>query len=345
MAMPNGRFKKAGHSSVKKMAIPKLTGTITGDTLSTRAVPVAFERPAFSRPYTYMRYKVPNKNDDDKAAGAIAKLMDEDVTLKAVNDVENRQMLLYGIGEQQLDLAVSKLLNKYKVQIELLKPKFAFRETISKKAKAQGKYKKQSGGHGQYGDVLMEFEPSGERDKPYVFEEKVVGGAVPKNFFPAVEKGIAESVEKGPLAAYPVVGVKAVLTDGSYHPVDSSEMAFKMAAKLAFRNAYMEAGPVLLEPIGTIVVNVPEQFTGDVMGDFNKRRARVLGMNPDDNGNQIIAADIPVSEIFGYYTKLCSMTGGLGEFSYEFARYEQAPEHIAKKEIEERASKVDKIEV
>lgn len=326
-------------------AIPKLINTNTGDTLTTKAVPILFQAPSFSKPYTYMRYKVPNKNDDDKVANALNKLMDEDVTLKAVNDSENKQLLLYGIGDQQLEMAVSKLLNKYKVQIELTKPKFAFRETISKKAKAQGKYKKQSGGHGQYGDVQMEFEPSGDREKPFVFEEKIVGGSVPKNFFPAVEKGIAESVEKGPLAAYPVVGIKAVLLDGSYHPVDSSEMAFKMAGKLAFRNAYMEAGPILLEPIGTIVVHVPEEFTGDIMGDFNKRRARVLGMNPDEKGNQIIAADIPMSELFGYSTKLCSMTGGLGEYSYEFSRYEQAPDQIAKKEIEERAHKVEKLDV
>ena len=326
-------------------AIPKLTNTVTGDTLSTKAIPIQFEVPAFPKPYTYMRYRVVNKNEEDKASSALTKLMDEDVTLKVVNDKENKQLLLYGIGDQQLEIVVSKLLNKYKVQIELSKPKFAFRETISKKAKAQGRYKKQSGGHGQYGDVLMEFEPSGDKETPYIFEERIVGGSVPKNFFPAVEKGISESVEKGPLAAYSVVGVKAILVDGSYHPVDSSEMAFKMAAKLAFRNAYMEAGPILLEPIGTIVVHVPEQYTGDVMGDFNKRRARVLGMNPDENGNQIIAADIPMSELFGYSTKLCSITGGLGEFSYEFARYEQAPDQIAKKEIAERANKIDKLEV
>lgn len=325
-------------------AIPKLTNTITGDTLSTKAIPILFDAPTFSIPYTYMRYKVTNKGDEDKAATALAKLMDEDVTLKIVNDKENRQLLIYGIGDQQLEIAVSKLFNKYKVQLELSKPKFAFRETITKNAKAQGKYKKQSGGHGQYGDVWIEFEPLADKEVSCKFEEKVVGGAVPKNFYPAVEKGIEESVVKGPLAAYPVVGIKATLVDGSSHPVDSSEMAFKMAAKLAFRNAYMKVGPILLEPIGTIVIHAPEQFTGDIMGDLNKRRARVLGMTPDDNGSQIIAADIPMSELFGYSTRLCSITGGLGEFSYEFARYEQAPDHISKKEIEERASKVDKLE-
>lgn len=325
-------------------AIPKLNNTVTGDTLSTKAKPVLYENPTFSKPYTYMRYKVTNKGEDDKAAVALSKLMDEDVTLKVVNDTENRQLLIYGIGDQQLEIAVSKLMTKYKVQIELSKPKVAFRETITKNAKAQGKYKKQSGGHGQYGDVWMEFEPLSDKNIAYKFEEKVVGGSVPRNFFPAVEKGIEESVLKGPLAAYPVVGVKAVLVDGSSHPVDSSEMAFKMASKLAFRNAYLKAEPILLEPIGTIVIHVPESFTGDIMGDLNKRRARVLGMTPDESGNQIIAADIPISELFGYATKLCAITGGLGDYSYEFARYEHAPEHIAKKEIEERANKVDKLE-
>lgn len=325
-------------------AIPKLTNTVTGDSLSTKAIPILFDPPVFSIPYTYMRYKVVNKGDEDKASTALVKLMDEDVTLKAIHDKENHQLLLYGIGDQQLEIAVSKLLNKYKVQIELSRPKFAFRETITKKAKAQGKYKKQSGGHGQYGDVWMEFEPLTDKEISYKFEERVVGGAVPKNFFPAVEKGIEESVIKGPLAAYPVVGIKTILVDGSSHPVDSSEMAFKMASKLAFRNAYMNSAPILLEPIGTVVIHVPEQFTGDIMGDLNKRRGRVLGMTPDDNGNQIIAADIPMSELFGYSTRLSSMTGGLGDYSYEFARYEQAPEHISKKEIEERAGKVDKLE-
>jgi len=325
-------------------AISKLTNTVTGDTLSTKSIPIIFDALAFTKPYTYMRYSITNKGDEDKVATALSKLMEEDVTLKVINDKENRQLLIYGIGEHQLELAVSKLFNKYKVKIELSKPKFAFRETITKSARAQGKYKKQSGGHGQYGDVLMEFEPLDDREISYRFEEKVVGGSVPKNFYPAVEKGIEESVVKGPLAAYPVVGIKAILVDGSSHPVDSSEMAFKMASKLAFRNAYTKLDPILLEPIGTIVIHTPEQFTGDIMGDLNKRRGRVLGMSLEEIGSQIIAADIPMSELFGYSTKLCSITGGLGEFSYEFARYEQAPEHIAKKEIEDRASKVDKLD-
>ena len=288
-----------------------------------------------------MRYKAKNKGDEDKISQALQKMMQEDTTLKAVNDSENGQTLLYGIGEQQLDVVASKLLTKYKVEIELSRPKVAFRETIRKKADVEYKYKKQSGGHGQYGHVKMTFEPSGDLEQPYVFEQIVVGGAVPKNFFPAVEKGIQEAVQKGPMAAYPVVGVKAVLYDGSYHPVDSSEMAFKMAATQAFKKGFMEAGPVLLEPIASMKVIVPDTYTGDIMGDLNKRRGRVLGMNPVDGGKQEILADVPYTELYGYNTELRSMTGGAGEFSYEFARYEQAPSDVQEKEIAARASKVD----
>ena len=326
-------------------AVAKLTVTQTGDTLAVRTAPIVYHKPEISIPYTYMRYKTKTKGDDDKVASALSKLMEEDLTLKAVGDSENRQTLLYGIGDQQLDVVVSKLLNRYKVEIELSKPKFAFRETIRKKVEVQGKYKKQSGGHGQYGDVKMEFEPSGDLEKPYVFEERVFGGAVPRNYFPAVEKGIQECVLKGPLAAYPVVGVKATLVDGSYHPVDSSEMAFKMAATMAFKKGFMDANPVLLEPIASLKVTVPDKFTGDVMGDLNRRRGRVLGMNSNHNGKQVIEADIPMSELFGYNTDLRSMTGGIGVYEYEFNRYEQAPGDVQKKEVEARASKVDQLEV
>ncbi len=325
-------------------AVAKLSNSVTGDTLSTKAKPITYGRPDISVPYNYMRYKAKNKGDEDKISGALAKLMDEDLTLKAVNDAENRQTLLYGIGDQQLEVAVSMLLNRYKVEIELSKPKVAFRETIRGKVKVQGKHKKQSGGHGQYGDVHIEFEPSGDLEQAYVFDEKVFGGAVPKNFFPAVEKGIQESTLKGPLAAYPVVGVKATLVDGSYHPVDSSEMAFKTAAKLAFKKGFLEAKPVLLEPIVSLKVTAPDKFTGDIMGDLNKRRGRVLGMNPDHKGNQIIEADVPMAEIIGYSTDLRSMTGGMGDYSYTFSRYEQAPSDVQEKEIKERASKVENIE-
>ncbi|MCC8061131.1 MAG: elongation factor G [Clostridiales bacterium] len=326
-------------------AVAKLNVTQTGDTMAVRSAPILYHRPEISIPYTYMRYNTVTKGDEDKVSTALAKLMDEDLTLRAVNDKENRQLLLYGIGDQQLEVVVSKLQNRYKVEIELSKPKFAFRETIRKKVEVQGKYKKQSGGHGQYGDVKMEFEPSGDLEKPYVFEERVFGGAVPKNYFPAVEKGVQESCVKGPLAAYPVVGVKATLVDGSYHPVDSSELAFKTAAMMAFKKGFMDANPVLLEPIASLKVTVPDKFTGDVMGDLNRRRGRVLGMNSDHHGKQIIEADIPMSELFGYNTDLRSMTGGIGMFEYEFSRYEQAPGDIQKKEVEARAGKVDSLDV
>ena len=317
-------------------AISKLDAE-TGDTISTKACPIRFDNMEFSVPYTYKAYRAKNKGDDDKIASGLAKLMQEDMTMRVVNDSENRQTLLYGIGDQQLDIIVSKLLTKYKVDIELDRPRVAFRETIRKNSDVDSKYKKQSGGHGQYGHVKMRFEPSGDLETPYVFEQVVVGGAVPKNYFPAVEKGIQDSVIKGPMAGYPVVGVKAVLYDGSYHPVDSSEMAFKTAANMAFKKGFMEASPVLLEPIASMKVTVPDKFTGDVMGDLNKRRGRVLGMNPDHKGNTIIEADVPMSEIYGYSTTLRSMTGGAGDFAYEFARYEQAPADVQEKEIAARA--------
>lgn len=321
-------------------AITKLNDVQTGDTLSTKAVPIRFDPIKVSTPYTYLRFKTKNKGDDDKVSQALGKLMDEDLTLKVVNDKENRQTLIYGLGEQQLEIVVSKLFNRYKVEIELSKPKVPFRETIRKKVRVQGRHKKQSGGHGQFGDVHMEFEPSGDSDKPFVFEEKIFGGSVPRNYFPAVEKGLAESVLKGPLAGYPVVGIKATLVDGSYHPVDSSEMAFKLATIQAFKQGIMEATPILLEPIASMKVLIPDKFTGDIMGDLNKRRGRVLGMNPVVGGKQEIVADIPMSEIFGYSTDLRSMTGGIGEFSFEFERYEPAPADVQAKVIEESAKRM-----
>ena len=323
-------------------ALAKLSKVTTTDTLSTKANPILYIRTQISTPYTCMRYKAKNKGDEDKISQTLQKLMQEDLTLKNVNDSENGQTLLYGMGDLHLEVTASKLLEKYKVEIGLTKPKVAFRETIRKKADVEYKYKKQSGGHGQYGHVKMTFEPSGDLETPYVFEQTVVGGAVPKNYYPAVEKGLAEAVLKGPMAAYPVVGVKAVLYDGSYHPVDSSEMAFKTAAIQAFKKGFMEASPVLLEPISSLKVIVPDKYTGDVMGDLNKRRGRVLGMNPIDGGKQEILADVPTMELYGYTTSLRAITGGSGDYSYEFARYEQAPSDIQEKEIEARANKVEK---
>ena len=322
-------------------AIAKLTKARTGDTLSTKAQPIQYGKTEISTPYTYKRYKAVNKADIDKISQSLQKMMNEDLTLKVVNDGANRQTLICGMGDQHLDVVVSRLLNEYKVQIELDKPRVAYRETIRKKSDVEYKYKKQSGGHGQYGHVKMTFEPSGDMETPYVFDQIVVGGAVPKNFFPAVEKGLQDSVGKGPLAAYPVVGVKAVLYDGSYHPVDSSEMAFKMATIQAFKKGFMEATPTLLEPIYSIKVTAPDSYTGDIMGDLNKRRGRVLGMTPIAGGKQIIEADIPMSSLDGYCTDLRSMTGGRGDYSYTFARYEQAPSDVQEKEVAARASQLE----
>ncbi|MDO4519185.1 MAG: elongation factor G [Eubacteriales bacterium] len=322
-------------------AIAKLQSVQTGDSLATKANPIVYPKTVISTPYTYKRYKAVKKGEEDKIAQALAKMTSEDKTLRIVNDGANKQTLIYGIGDQHLDIVVSKLKERYKVDVELTKPKVAFREAIRKSSDVEGKHKKQSGGHGQYGHVKMRFEPLDNMEIPYEFEQVVVGGAVPKNYFPAVVKGLEECVLKGPLAAYPVVGVKATLYDGSYHPVDSSEMAFKMATIIAFKEGFMKASPVLLEPIVSMKVTVPDKYTGDVMGDLNKRRGRVLGMNPDHDGNTIIEADVPELEIYGYSTDLRSMTGGTGSFSYEFARYEQAPNDIQTKEIEARKNKLD----
>ena len=321
-------------------AIGRLSSTTTGDSLATKANPVQFDRPKVSVPYEYKSYHAKNKGDEDKVSQALSRLMEEDLTLRIVNDKENRQSLLYGIGEQHLEVAASKLAQRFKVEIELAKPRVAYRETIRKKSTAEYKYKKQSGGHGQYGHVIIDFEPSGDMEKPYEFAENVFGGAVPRNFFPAVEKGIADSVEAGPLAGYPVVGIKATLTGGSYHDVDSSEMAFKTATIQAFKQGVMDATPILLEPIATIKVVAPERFTGDIMGDLNKRRGRVLGMNPLHNRQQEIMAEVPMSALCGYSTDLRSMTVGIGTYSYEFARYEPAPSDVQAKVCDESAKAV-----
>ena len=319
-------------------ALAKLDDAKTGDTYAEKGTSVSYPIPELTKPYTYMRYIVPNKGEDDKASAALTKLSAEDVSLKVVNDSANSQMLLYAIGDQALDVAKSKLLARYKVEIQFEEPRVAFKETITKESDVQGKHKKQSGGHGQYGDVRMRFSPSGDNEKAYVFEEQVVGGTVPRNFFPAVEKGVQECVVAGPLAGYPVVGVRAVLYDGSYHPVDSSEQAFKTATALAFKDGFLKAGPVLLEPIMNLKVTVPNDYTGDVMGDLNKRRGRVLGMNPILGGKQVIEAEIPEMELFGYCTVLRSMTGGIGAYEVNFDHYEQAPRDIQEKEVAKKAA-------
>ena len=319
-------------------AMAKLSVTGTGDTIAVRNAPVLYHGPQLSTPYTYMAYRAENKADEDKLSTALQRMMEEDKTLKLVSDPENRQSLIYGIGDQQLEVVQSMIKERYNVGLVLEKPRFAYRETIKKTVKVQGRHKKQSGGHGQYGDVIMEFSPSGDLETPYVFEEKVFGGSVPKNYFPAVEKGIQECCKKGPLAGYPVVGLKAVLLDGSYHPVDSSEQAFKTAASLAFKDGFMKAQPVLLEPIASLKVTVPDQNTGDIMGDLTKRRGRVLGMTALHNGKQLIEAELPMSSLYGYNTDLRSITGGAGVYEYAFVRYEQAPGDIQNKIVAENAA-------
>ena len=319
-------------------ALTKQNDLSTGDTLSTKATPIQYAKAEISTPYTYMRYRAVNKGDIDKIAQAMSKIAAEDPTFKNVNDSANGQTLIYGIGDLHLQVIQSELKNEYKCEITVEKPKVAFRETILRNSDVEYKYKKQTGGHGQYGHVKIKFGPADDQTVPYVFDEMVVGGAVPKNYFPAVEKGIAESVVSGPLAAYPVVGVHATLYDGSYHPVDSSEMAFKTASKQAFKKGFMQANPVLLEPIVNLKVTVPDSYTGDVMGDLNKRRASILGMTPVPGHKQIVEADVPMMELFDYSTTLRSMTGGRGDYSYEFARYQQAPADIQSKEVAARAA-------
>lgn len=314
-------------------AVTKLAATETGDALCDPKKVLSFDPIHFPHPCLTMAIKAEAKGDEAKIASALQRLMEEDPTLAYENNAETHQQLISGLGEQHLDVLVSKLKNKFGVSVSLEVPRVAYRETIRKKVKVQGKHKKQSGGHGQFGDVWVEFEPTVGDD--LVFEEKVFGGAVPKSFFPAVEKGLQDCVKHGVLAGYPVVGLKATLVDGSYHPVDSSEMSFKMAASLAYKAGIPQASPVLLEPIGNLKVYVPDSNTGDIIGDLNKRRGRVLGMNPANDGLQEIEADVPMSEMSDFATAIRSMTQGRGYFTLEFARYEQLPSNLEAKVIEE----------
>lgn len=313
-------------------AVAKLADTNTGDTLCAPARPVVLPGIDFEKPNLSMAVHAKHKGDEEKIAYGLQRLMEEDPTITFAMNTETHEQILSGLGEQHLDVIASKLKNKFGVEIAMQPPKVAYRETIRKKVKVQGRHKKQSGGHGQFGDVWVEFEPCDSDD--LVFEETVFGGSVPKNYFPAVEKGLRDSAQKGVLAGFPVVGVKATLVDGSYHPVDSSEMAFKTAASLAYKAGIPQASPVLLEPIGSLQVTVPTDATGDIMGDITKRRGRVLGMNPAEDTLTCIEAEVPMAEMGDFSTMLRSVTQGRGFFTMAFERYEEAPASVAQKVIE-----------
>lgn len=314
-------------------AVTKLSGFSTGDTMCSPNNVVKLDGVATPVPTYKMAISAVKKGEEEKIAAGLIRLCEEDPSLKFSNNTETHQQIIAGLGEQQLEVAVSRLKDRFSVEAVLSTPKVAYRETITKKVSAQGRHKKQSGGHGQFGDVFIEFEPYDTEN--LIFAERVVGGSVPKNFFPAVEKGLNECMESGVLAGYKMVGVKATLYDGSYHPVDSSEMSFKMAASLAFKEGISNAMPVILEPIVTLKAIVNDDAMGDIIGDINRRRGRVLGMTPTSDGNQEIIAEVPEAEMTTFSTSMRQITQGRGSFTTEFARYERAPEHIAQKVISE----------
>ena len=300
----------------------------TGDTLCDASRVVAFEKPDFPKPTYRVAVKAASQNDESKISNAISRMLEEDMSLTYKQDPDTNEMILSTLGGLHLETVVSKLKRDFGVDVVTSVPKVAYKETIRKKVKVQGRHKKQSGGHGQFGDVWIEFEPCISDE--LVFEERVFGGAVPKNYFPAVEKGLQECVKHGVLAGYPVVGLKAILVDGSYHPVDSSEMAFKTAASIAFRDGIPQAEPMLLEPVGNLVVSVPDENTGDVIGELNKRRGRVMGMTPSETekGMTEVTAEVPIAEMSDFTLTLRQMTQGQGSFTLETARYDQLPANL-----------------
>ena len=320
-------------------AISRLNNTRTGDTICDEENPIVYETIEYPKPTLYSAIKAASREDEDKLGSSLQKLREEDPTFLIERNDETRQLLIGGQGNMQIRALIEKLKNKFDVDVELETPKIAYRETIKGISDVQGRHKKQSGGAGQFGDVHIRFEPC---DDGFLFEEEVFGGSVPKNYFPAVEKGIEESRIEGVLAGYPVVNFKATLHDGSHHPVDSNEMAFKIAASMAFKKGIQEAKPILLEPIMSLEVEVPEEYMGDIMGDMNKRRGRILGMEQDGEGNQIVSAEAPHSELFEYAIDLKAMTQSKGSFQMDFLRYEEVPRDIAEKIIEK--TKLEKSE-
>ncbi len=298
----------------------------TGDTLSSVSRIVEFAPMEFPKPCYSMAVRAGTQGDEAKVSAAMQRLIEEDLSLSYIQDDNTKEQILSGLGEQHLEIAAAKVKSKFSADIKLSVPKIAYKETIRKKVKVEGKHKKQSGGHGQYGHVWIEFEPC--ISDTLIFEERVFGGAVPKNYFPAVQKGLEDSVKKGVLAGCPVVGLKAILVDGSYHPVDSSEMAFKTAASIAYKEGLRKADPVMLEPIGELKVTAPDDNTGDIMGELNKRRGRVLGMEPVSNGITMITAEVPVREMHDFAMYLRQVTKGMGSFAFDFLRYEQLPSNL-----------------
>ena len=313
-------------------AIGKMDALKTGDTICDARKVVKMPAIPFPEPCYSVAIAPKTKGQEDKIAAGLTRLNEEDLTFNWVNNAETHQMVVSGTGDMQMDVLLSKLKSRFGVEAELSVPRVPYREKIRKKVEVQGRHKKQTGGHGQFGDVWMRFEP-GESEE-LEFCEEVVGGAVPKNYFPAVEKGLREAVQHGVLAGYPVVNLKATLFDGSYHPVDSSEMAFKTAVQIAYKTGMPQASPVLLEPIGALKVTIPDSYMGDIMGDLNKRRGRVMGMNPDGKGNQIVEAEVPMAEMMTYAIDLRSMTQSRGSFTFHFVRYEEAPQMVQEKAIE-----------
>ncbi len=314
----------------------KLSVTGTSDTLCDKDAAITLERIQFPEPNYSKAVVSTAKGDEEKIAQGINRMIEEDPTLKLETNAETKQMVLSGFGDLQIDVVVSKLASKFGVKVELADVKVPYREAIRKKVKAEGKHKKQSGGHGQYGHVWIEFEPL--YDGEFEFAESVFGGAVPKNYFPAVEKGLRESINKGVLAGYPVTGLKATLLDGSYHPVDSSEMAFKMAASIAFKEGMKNASPVLLEPVGTLTVHVSDALMGDIIGDINKRRGQILSMDAaETRGFKLVKATVPMSEMNSYAMDLRSMTHARASFEFKFLEYREAPANITQKIIAEKA--------
>jgi elongation factor G len=314
-------------------AASKLTDTKTGDTLRVAKFDVTLAGIEFAEPCYSMAIAPKTKGQEDKIAAGLTRLADEDPTFTVVNNAETKQMVVSGAGDIQLDVLCAKLKDKFGVEVTLSPARVPYREKIRKMVEVQGRHKKQSGGHGQFGDVKIRFEP-GETEE-LTFAEAVFGGAVPKNFFPAVEKGLRDSISKGVLAGYPVVFLKATLYDGSYHPVDSSEMAFKTAAQIAYKEGLPKASPVLLEPIGKLTVTIPDTYLGDILSDLSKRRGAPLGMAASGDGNQIVEAEVPMGEMSSYAIDLRSITQGRGSFTLKFERYQEAPAIVQDKIIEE----------